>query len=144
METKGPIQPVTFCPVEITLAVIGGKYKPLLLYYLEAHKVLRFGQLRQLVTSASKKMLTQQLRELEEDGLVHRKVYKVVPPKVEYSLTERGKGLRPVLKEMGLWGAKHARHYGKSIGHWRNKIDAELAAQTSSRSRAGGALHSAR
>jgi DNA-binding HxlR family transcriptional regulator len=59
--------------------------------------------------------------------LVHRKVYKVVPPKVEYSLTERGKGLRPVLKEMGLWGAKHARHYGKSIGHWRNKIDADLA-----------------
>ena len=113
--------------MEITLAVIGGKYKPLLLYYLEVHKVLRFGQLRQLVTSASKKMLTQQLRELEGDGLVHRKVYKVVPPKVEYSLTERGKGLRPVLKEMGLWGAKHARHYGKSIGHWRNKIDADLA-----------------
>jgi len=127
LETKAPIKPVTFCPVEITLAVIGGKYKPLLLYYLEAHRVLRFGQLRQLVTSASKKMLTQQLRELEEDGLVHRKVYKVVPPKVEYSLTERGKGLRPVLKEMGLWGAKHARHYGKSIGHWRNKIDADLA-----------------
>ena len=127
METKAPIKPVTFCPVEITLAVIGGKYKPLLLYYLEVHKVLRFGQLRQLVTSASKKMLTQQLRELEEDGLVHRKVYKVVPPKVEYSLTERGKRLRPVLKEMGLWGAKNARHYGKSIGHWRNKIDADLA-----------------
>jgi len=127
LETKAPIKPVTFCPVEITLAVIGGKYKPLLLYYLEVHKVLRFGQLRQLVTSASKKMLTQQLRELEEDGLVHRKVYKVVPPKVEYSLTERGKRLRPVLKEMGLWGAKNARHYGKSIGHWRNKIDADLA-----------------
>ena len=84
--------------------MIGGKYKPLLLYYLEANKVLRFGQLRQLVTSASKKMLTQQLRELEADDLVHRKVFKVVPPKVEYSLTERGKSLQPVLKEMGLWG----------------------------------------
>jgi DNA-binding HxlR family transcriptional regulator len=127
LETKDPRQPVTFCPVEITLAVIGGKYKPLLLHYLEANKVLRFGQLRQLVTSASKKMLTQQLRELEENDLVHRKVYKVVPPKVEYSLTERGKSLQPVLKEMGLWGARHARHYGKSIGHWQNKTDADLA-----------------
>jgi DNA-binding HxlR family transcriptional regulator len=117
--------------VEITLAVIGGKYKPLLLYYLEAHNILRFGQLRQLVTSASKKMLTQQLRELEEDGLVNRKVYKVVPPKVEYSLTDRGKSLSPVLKEMGLWGARHARNYGKSIGHWRDKIDAQLAARQS-------------
>ena len=109
METKDPGQPITFCPVEITLAVIGGKYKPLLLYHIEANKVLRFGQLRQLVSDASKKMLTQQLRELEADDLVHRKVYKVVPPKVEYSLTERGKSLQPVLKEMGLWGARHAR-----------------------------------
>ena len=105
---------------------MGRKYKPLLLYYLEANKVLRFGQLRQLVTSASKKMLTQQLRELEADGLLRRKVYKVVPPKVEYSLTERGKSLQPVLREMGAWGAHHARHYRKSIGHWQKKVDAEL------------------
>jgi DNA-binding HxlR family transcriptional regulator len=116
-----------FCPVVITLAVIGGKYKPLLLYHIEANKVLRFGQLRQLVTDASKKMLTQQLRELEADGLIRRKVYKVVPPKVEYSLTERGKTLQPVLREMGRWGASHARYYGKSTGHWQNKVDAELA-----------------
>jgi DNA-binding HxlR family transcriptional regulator len=112
--------------VEITLAVIGGKYKPLLLYYIETNKVLRFGQLRSLVTKASKKMLTQQLRELEADGLLRRKVYKVVPPKVEYSLTERGKSLQPVLREMGAWGAHHARHYRKSIGHWQKKVDAEL------------------
>jgi DNA-binding HxlR family transcriptional regulator len=114
---NGPI----FCPVVITLAVIGGKYKPLLLYHIEANKVLRFGQLRQLVSDASKKMLTQQLRELEADGLIHRKVYKVVPPKVEYSLTERGKSLQPVLREMGRWGASHARYYKKSIGHWQKK-----------------------
>jgi DNA-binding HxlR family transcriptional regulator len=115
-----------FCPVVITLAVMGGKYKPLLLYHIEANKVLRFGQLRQLVTDASKKMLTQQLRELEADGLIRRKVYKVVPPKVEYSLTERGKSLQPVLREMGRWGASHARYYGKRIGHWQKKVDAEL------------------
>ena len=106
---------------------MGGKYKPLLLYHIEANKVLRFGQLRQLVSDASKKMLTQQLRELEADGLIHRKVYKVVPPKVEYSLTERGKSLQPVLREMGRWGASHARYYGKSIAHWQKKVDAELA-----------------
>jgi len=93
---------------------MGGKYKPLLLYYLEANKVLRFGQLRQLVSSASKKMLTQQLRELEEDGLVRRKVFKQVPPKVEYSLTDRGKSLQPVLREMGQWGERHVRHYGRN------------------------------
>lgn len=120
--SNGPI----FCPVVITLAVMGGKYKPLLLYHIEANKVLRFGQLRQLVSDASKKMLTQQLRELEADGLIHRKVYKVVPPKVEYSLTERGKSLQPVLREMGRWGASHARYYKKSIGHWQKKVDAEL------------------
>jgi DNA-binding HxlR family transcriptional regulator len=121
--THGPV----FCPVVVTLAVMGGKYKPLLLYHIEANKVLRFGQLRQLVSDASKKMLTQQLRELEADGLIRRKVYKVVPPKVEYSLTERGKSLQPVLREMGRWGASHARYYGKSIGHWQKKVDAELA-----------------
>jgi len=107
---------------------MGGKYKPLLLYHIEANKVLRFGQLRQLVSDASKKMLTQQLRELEADGLIRRKVYKVVPPKVEYSLTERGESLQPVLREMGRWGASQARRYGKSIGHWQKKVDAESAA----------------
>jgi DNA-binding HxlR family transcriptional regulator len=116
-----------FCPVVVTLAVMGGKYKPLLLYHIEANTVLRFGQLRKLVSDASKKMLTQQLRELEADGLIRRKVYKVVPPKVEYSLTERGKSLQPVLREMGRWGASHARYYGKRIGHWQKKVDAELA-----------------
>lgn len=106
---------------------MGGKYKPLLLYYIEANQVLRFGELRRLLSGASKKMLTQQLRELEADGLIRRKVYKVVPPKVEYSLTERGKSLQPVLREMGVWGARHARYYGKSIGHWQQKVDSELA-----------------
>ena len=101
--------------MEITLAVMGGKYKPLLLYYLAENKMLRFGELRRLVSSASKKMLTQQLRELEADALVRRKVYRMVPPKVEYSLTERGQSLQPVLKEMGRWGERHARHYERNV-----------------------------
>jgi DNA-binding HxlR family transcriptional regulator len=89
------------CPVEVTLKVIGGKYKPILLYLLDEHGVLRFGELRRLVPQASKKMLTQQLRELESDGLLDRKVFHQVPPKVEYSLSRRGKSLEPILTEMG-------------------------------------------
>jgi DNA-binding HxlR family transcriptional regulator len=115
LETAVPGQLRFSCPVEITLAVIGGKYKPLLLYYLQEDGVLRFGELRRFVSSASKKMLTQQLRELERDGLVRRKVYQQVPPKVEYSLTQRGRSLQSVLKEMGLWGQGNARYYNAKI-----------------------------
>jgi DNA-binding HxlR family transcriptional regulator len=99
------------CPVEVTLKVIGGKYKPILLYLLDEHGVLRFGELRRLVPQASKKMLTQQLRELESDGLLDRKVFHQVPPKVEYSLSRRGKSLEPILTEMGAWGKKYAAIY---------------------------------
>jgi DNA-binding HxlR family transcriptional regulator len=120
LETQITGQSVLFCPVEITLAVIGGKYKPLLLYYLQENDVLRFGELRRAVSSASKKMLTQQLRELERDGLVRRKVYQQVPPKVEYSLTPRGLSLQSVLKEMGIWGQRHAKYYNTTIAPKRD------------------------
>jgi DNA-binding HxlR family transcriptional regulator len=106
---------VTDIPAEITLAVIGGKYKPLVLYYLQEDGVVRFGEMRRFVSNASKKMLTQQLRELERDGLVRRKVYQQVPPKVEYSLTERGRSLGSVLKEMGIWGQRNAKYYNAQI-----------------------------
>ena len=92
------------CPVAATLHLIGGKYKALLLWHLSG-RVLRFNQLRQLVPEATPKMLTQQLRELEQDGLINRKVYPVVPPKVEYSLTELGESLFPILKAMYEWGS---------------------------------------
>jgi DNA-binding HxlR family transcriptional regulator len=108
---------IVHCPVEITLRVIGGKYKSLLLYYLTEERVLRFGELRRLVPLASKKMLTQQLRELEVDGLVKRKVFHQVPPKVEYSLSLRGKSLNSLLEAMSAWGVKHAPHYReKKVG----------------------------
>lgn len=96
------------CPVEATLELIGGKYKTLILWHLSQGK-LRFSQLRKLVKGATPKMLTQQLRELEADRLVHREVYPVIPPKVEYSLTETGFSLMPVLVAMRDWGADYLR-----------------------------------
>lgn len=91
------------CPVSVTLSLIGGKYKSLILWHLVG-KTLRFSELKNLVPEATPKMLTQQLRELESDGLITRTVYPVVPPKVEYSLTEKGASLRPILKTMFDWG----------------------------------------
>ena len=95
------------CPVEATLDLIGGKYKALILWRLSQGK-LRFTQLRKQI-SATPKMLTQQLRELESSHLIHREVFPVVPPKVEYSLTERGKSLLPILVAMRDWGAEYLR-----------------------------------
>lgn len=95
------------CPVEATLSLIGGKYKALILWHLSKGK-LRFSQLKQMV-SATPKMLTQQLRELEAQKLIRREVFAVVPPKVEYSLTELGKSLMPILVAMRDWGANYMR-----------------------------------
>ncbi|MBQ8910329.1 MAG: helix-turn-helix transcriptional regulator [Oscillospiraceae bacterium] len=94
------------CPVETTLSLIGGKYKALILWHL-SQGILRFSELRDRIENATPKMLTQQLRELEAQQLIHRKVYPVVPPKVEYSLTELGKSLMPVLVAMRDWGADY-------------------------------------
>ena len=96
------------CPVEATLDLIGGKYKALILWHLsEGH--LRFSELRKMITTATPKMLTQQLRELESQALIHREVFPVVPPKVEYSLTELGRSLMPILVAMRDWGADYMR-----------------------------------
>lgn len=95
------------CPVEATLELIGGKYKALILWHLSGEK-LRFSQLRKVI-SATPKMLTQQLRELENQDLIHREVFPVIPPKVEYSLTETGRSLMPLLIAMRDWGANYLR-----------------------------------
>lgn len=91
------------CGVAVALSLIGGKWKGVILWHL-TFKTLRFSQLRRRLHGVTQKMLTQQLRELEKDGLIHRKVYAEVPPRVEYSLTERGASLQPMLQQMCDWG----------------------------------------
>lgn len=95
------------CPVELALSVIGGKWKALILNQLIQNECRRFGELRRGLPAVTDKMLTQQLREMEADGIVHRKVYAVVPPKVEYSLTDLGRELIPVVDSMKDWGLKY-------------------------------------
>lgn len=94
------------CPVETTLDVIGGKWKGILLYHLIDGKK-RFNEFRELYPGITQRMLTLQLRELERDGVIYREVYKEVPPKVEYSLTEFGRTLEPIILLMKDWGEKH-------------------------------------
>jgi len=103
------------CTVSITADVIGGKWKPMILYYLEGG-TRRFGELHRLIPAASKKMLTQKLRELEADEIIRRQVYAEVPPRVEYSITRHGASLTPILKLMSAWGNKHRARYGGGRG----------------------------
>lgn len=98
------------CPVEVTLLLISSKWKVLIIRDLLIYGTMRFGELVKSINQISKKVLTENLRSLEEDGLVTRMVYPVVPPKVEYSLTERGKSLKIVLDAMQLWGEKYKNH----------------------------------
>lgn len=100
------------CPVETALDVLAGKWKILILWYLR-RDTLRFSELEKLLPRTTQKMLIQKLRELEEDGIVHREVYPVVPPKVEYSLTSYGESLKPILKQLYLWGEIHKKNYKK-------------------------------
>lgn len=110
------------CHKELTLAVIGGKWKLIILWHLGLDGVKRFGELNRLIPHITQKMLTNQLRELEEDQLVHRVVYPEVPPRVEYSLTPYGESLMPILKLMYDWG----KDYGEQVV-WK---DAEMPEDT--------------
>ena len=118
------------CPVTTALTVIGGKWKVIILWHLKEGGVKRFGELQRLVSGISQKMLTQELRDLEESGLVARKVYPVVPPKVEYSLTETGWSLKPVLELLCDWGLE----YRKSRGE---PVEGEVAKEPRTRALAG-------
>jgi DNA-binding HxlR family transcriptional regulator len=101
------------CPVEVTLNVIGGKWKSIVLYYLLKQPVMRFSDFRKAMPSVTHQMLAKQLRELEADGLLHRKVYPQVPPKVEYSLTQLGLTLEPVILAMKEWGCLYVSRNNK-------------------------------
>ena len=102
------IQTSLNCPFELAIEVIGGKWKGLILWHLHDKKVLRNGEMLRLMPRITQKMLTQQLREMEENGLVKRVIYEEVPPKVEYSLTQHGNALRPILEMMSEWGVEYA------------------------------------
>lgn len=91
------------CPVEVTVDVIGGKWKGLILYHLISG-TKRFNELRRLLPKTTQRMLTLQLRELEKDGVIHREIYHEIPPKVEYSLTNLGETLKPIIFLMRDWG----------------------------------------
>jgi len=101
-------EPKVSCPVETALRVIGGKWKCVILWFLK-DRAYRTGELRRQIPGVSEKMLIQQLRALEADGLVQRRVHQEVPPRVQYSLTAHGRALEPTLDALSEWGRKHAR-----------------------------------
>jgi DNA-binding HxlR family transcriptional regulator len=96
------------CSMELTLELIGGKWKPLIIWYL-AENTMRFSELKRALPNITHKMLTQQLRGLEESGLVNRHIYTEIPPKVEYSLTSAGKSLLPILESLRQWGVNFSK-----------------------------------
>lgn len=94
------------CPTETALDLIGGKWKGMILFYL-LPGTKRFNELMRHIPGITQRMLTKQLRDLEQHGIIHREVYAQVPPKVEYSLTGRGEALRPILKALEIWGENY-------------------------------------
>lgn len=103
------------CGFELTMELIGGKWKGLILWHLYEYGTLRNGEAMRLIPGITQKMLTQQLREMEHSGLVIRKVYEQVPPKVEYSLTTHGQKLKSILEAMKEWGIEYAKDNGVHI-----------------------------
>lgn len=106
----------SFCKFEAALEILTGKWKPVILLRLFEGGTMRFGELFQAIPEITKKMLAQQLRELESHDIVHREAYPQIPPKVEYSITEYGQGLRPVLQALNDWAVSHARHLNEWNG----------------------------
>jgi DNA-binding HxlR family transcriptional regulator len=94
------------CALDYAFQRLGGKYKGRILYHLHCKKIMRYGELHKNILAISTKMLTQTLKEMEEDGLISRKIYKEIPPKVEYSLTQAGEKLIPVIETLYYWGEK--------------------------------------
>jgi DNA-binding HxlR family transcriptional regulator len=112
------------CPIEVSMDLIAGKWKILIMWHLR-NKTRRFGELQRKIPNVTQKMLTQQLREMENDGLIHREVYPVVPPKVEYSLTPFGQTFKPVLNMMVVWGYSYVEKRGDIDYELSNDIEPE-------------------
>ena len=99
------------CEIELTLEIISGKWKALILWNLGVHEKIRFNEFRRIIPEVTQKILTQQLRNLEDANIINRKVYNQVPPMVEYSLSEYGKKLIPILEQMDIWGEEYVDNY---------------------------------
>ena len=112
------------CDAEISIAVLGGAWKPSILSLLGDHEVLRFGELSRLLDEPTARVLTRQLRELEDDGLLIRTVYRQVPPKVEYRLSDLGRGSMPLVEALTDWGGRYASHQRRELA----RLDSEPAA----------------
>lgn len=106
MSNRDIIEDSSLCPITLAMTKIGGKWKPIIIYVLSSGK-LRFGKINFFISGISRKVLTQQLRELEEDGILTRTVYAETPPRVEYELTEMGMELLPIYQKMAEWSFKH-------------------------------------
>ncbi|MCY9591037.1 transcriptional regulator [Paenibacillus chitinolyticus] len=106
----------TFCKFETALEILVGKWKPVILLRLFSNGTMRFSELQKAIPDITKKMLTQQLRELEYHDIVHREIYRQIPPKVEYSITEYGKGMATILQALNDWGVAHVEHLNELYG----------------------------
>lgn len=114
-----------YCKFESALDILIGKWKPVILLQLISNGIMRFSELQRAIPDINKKMLTQQLRELEYNDIVHREVYKQIPPKVEYSISQYGKGLSTVLQALNDWGAAHMEHMDGLYGVDRTGNESE-------------------
>ncbi|MGM7722222.1 winged helix-turn-helix transcriptional regulator [Metabacillus sp. Hm71] len=110
------------CEKELTLSIIGGKWKMIIIWHLGKEGTKRFSELKALLPNITQKMFTNQLRELEEDHIIHRKVYPVVPPRVEYSLKEHGRTLMPILESMYEWGKDYMETVVKAEADDENSV----------------------
>ncbi|MEV5029997.1 winged helix-turn-helix transcriptional regulator [Paenibacillus sp. LPE1-1-1.1] len=106
----------SYCKFESALDILVGKWKPVILLQLISNGTMRFSELQKAIPDINKRMLTQQLRELEYQDIVHREVYNQIPPKVEYSISEYGKGLSTVLQVLNDWGVSHIEHMNELYG----------------------------
>ncbi|RRB04825.1 winged helix-turn-helix transcriptional regulator [Larkinella rosea] len=106
---------VTKCPVTLTNLIIGGKWKPVIIHNV-SRGIIRFGEMQRAMPGVSKKMLTQELRDLERNGILNRKIFAQIPPRVEYSLTALGQATLPILYSMAMWGLEYAKQLG--VENW--------------------------
>lgn len=112
---------VFYCNVELTLDIIGGKWKPLIIHQIGSYKTIRYGELKRTIASINERVLSRQLRELEEHQIIHREVYDETPLRVEYSLTDMGQSLAPILYELGEWGKKYNKNYSYGEIEFQNE-----------------------